>query len=395
MMSDSTLASHFQTVGHPGVLFGHLENAYDVEVNGDPWEVLNLWSWTIPGKGFPADYCMRRKVSAVSATKDAVKATPLKCGRVQCPNCYEWWMSERVFETSVKVMAYSRVHDQTPLAISVSEHPDTVVDYTWKDYQNSFVRMYRRMKRRNIVGGYRIFHPYRIQMRYQNEMREMGYADGSQGFWKGVRENVLGLPSWYYYLELGPHLHVIGFSDWVDECNDKDIVIRNYSTLDTVNDVVGHIRYLLTHCGILADEDTSKPTMPWGSMHRFKMEDHLTPDQIWQIKREVAEAMGVSYNQIKDKIEVKREEPEEEDPYDWIPLYQFKVYSQISEENTNAYLAWKIGTPEGDYINDIIMRYLAVIDDDDLPQSERHVFLQDLGDPPDTLTIVYDDEVDQ
>ena len=394
MMVETSLRDHFCTIGDPGVLFGHLENAYTVEIEGSPREVMNLWSWTIPGMGFAADYCMRQKVSAVSTTKDAIKVTRLKCGRVQCPNCYEWWMSERVFDTAVRIIAYSRAHKLTPLALSVSEHPDAVVDYTWQDYQKSFRRMYRRMKLRNIDGGYRVFHPYRIQERYKNELREMGF-NKSRGFWKGVRANVLGLPSWYYYTKLAPHLHIIGFSNWVDECTDTDIVIKKYADLYEVSDVVAHIRYLLTHAGILADEDTSKPTMPWGSMHKFVMEDHLTPEQILQIKQEVAEAMGVSYNQGKGKIEVRKEEPEEEDPYEWIQLYQFKVYSVLSEEVTNAFLAWKVGTPEGDYINDVILRYLTVIEDDELPQSERHVFLQDLGDPPDELKVVFDDEVNE
>lgn len=390
----SPLRSYFRTVADPETMFNHFEKSLEDEIYGSPKEIMNLWSWTIPGKGFAADYCMRRKVSAVSTTKDAIKVTRLKCGRVQCPNCYEWWMSERVFETSVKILAYARVHNQTPLAISVSEHPDTVTEYTWDDYQKSFRRMYRRMKNRNIDGGYRIFHPYRIQDRYKREMSEMGINDGSGGYWKGVRNNVLELPSWYYYLKLAPHLHVIGFSDWIDECTDKDIVIKNYSTLDTVNDVVGHIRYLLTHAGILADEDTSKPTMPFGAMHRFKMQDHLEPLEILQIKQEVAEAMGVSYNQAKDKIEVKREE-EKEDPYRWFPLYSFKIYSLESEANTNAFLAWNNHTPEGQYINGIIERYLDVIDDEDLPTSERHVFMQDLCDPPDSLAVVYDDEAEE
>ena len=373
------------------VLTCTLDHDYIPHVVEQP--VLNKWSWFIPGMGFASDYCMSQKISAVSTSKDALKVSRLKCGRVQCPNCYEWWISERVFETSVKIMAYSRAFKKLPLAISVSEHPDTVTEYTWQDYQKSFRRMYRRMKKRGIDGGYRVFHPYRVKDSIKKELVSIGVINGSGGYWKAIRNNALNLGSWYDYIKLAPHLHVIGFSDWVEECTDTDIVIKNYSTLDTVSDVVGHIRYLLTHCGILGDDDSSKPTMPWGIMHKFNMNEHLEPLEILDIKNQVAEAMGLVYDQYKDKIVMPAPEEKKEDPYTWLPLYSFRVYSAETEANTNAFLAWNI-SPVHEFINNVINEYLDKIEDPSIPNSEKHVFLEDLPDPPEGLTLVYTDEVE-
>lgn len=392
-MLDTTLEDHYQKVGDSKLLFYHMDVSYHETVTETLYDVLNKWSWTIPGLGFSSDYCMRTYITATDTTKTALKVSRLKCGRVQCPNCYEWWISERVFEIAVKILAYAKVHDLTPLALSVSEHPDKVKNYTWSDYTNSFRRMYARLKKRNVDGGYRVFHPFRIPDYIK---RQLEYFDvkSAGGYWKLIRENCLDLESWYDYVYLAPHLHCIAFSEWVDECTDTDIVIKNYSTLDTTSDLVGHLRYLLTHAGILTDDEKSKPTMPFGCMHKFNMNFELSPEEIIQIKTDVAEAMGLRYDSHKDKIEVIPED-DQEDNFDWIPLFRFKIFSALSDENTQAFLAFKRWTPVGAYINDVIERYLYLQDQDDLPLTERHVFLEDLPDPPEGLTIFYDHEVIQ
>jgi hypothetical protein len=53
-------------------------------------------------------------------------------------------------------------------------------------------------------------------------------------------------------------------------------------TLDTIRDVVKHIRYLVTHCGILINAGNSRvePADVFGDLHNWKPEDYLPPEEI-------------------------------------------------------------------------------------------------------------------
>lgn len=353
---------------------------------------LNKWSFTLPGMGFAADYCMKPKVSGLSVDPGkALKISRLKCNRTQCPNCYEWWISERVFDIAVKIEAYAFHTDDRPSAITCSEHPDTFKEYSWDDYNRSNRRLYRRVKQLGIQAAYRAFHPYRIRRQCKEELSSLGYAKGSSGYWKGVREDALGYGSLHDYVNLAPHLHLIAFPSYIEPNDDSGIFVKKYGNLSSVNDVVAHCRYLLSHCGVLSDDDSNEPTQPIGVLYGWNPEAHLTSEELVNIKVRVADAMGLVYDVGSDKVVMIPEEPEGlEEQIDFYGMYRFLNYSTEQNDFIGSYIA-SIPDPEvSSYVDMIIDRYNRLMSDSSLPDSEQHVFFDDLPDPPDSLRIVCD-----
>ena len=65
-------------------------------------------------------------------------------------------------------------------------------------------------------------------------------------------------------------------------------------TLDSVRDVVKHIRYLVTHCGLLFNVDDSNihPADLFGDLHNWKPEDYLTPEEIQAVRSSVLDVLN-------------------------------------------------------------------------------------------------------
>lgn len=346
--------------------------------------ILYKKSFMIPGMGESSEYCMKKIVNSLSTLGNALKATILKCERIQCPNCYEWWISERTFALAVLIESYAKVTGERPAALSVSVHPDTVRKWTWQDYGRFFRTSYNRLEKIGIIAGIRVFHPFRILYHIKGKLRELGHKKG--GFWKAIRNNELNLKNWYEYITLSPHLHIIGFPNWIKENLKADIVINKYGTLESVNDTVGHLRYLLSHCGILTNGE-NEPASEFGALHGFKPEKFLSTAEILDIKNNVASAMGLIYNPDKDCIEMKKEE-EKPDKYEWIPLHKFADYSQDNVEFTSAYIGSIKNEDNAQYVADIINLYNDRLRDKSRKAFERHVFIDDLEPPPDTFEFV-------
>lgn len=353
---------------------------------------LNKWSFTLPGMGFAADYCMKPKVSGLSVDPGkALRISRLKCNRTQCPNCYEWWISERVFDIAVKLECYSVYTGDRPSAITCSEHPDAYRDRSWDDYNRSFRRLYRRVKKLGIQSAYRVFHPYRVRKECKKELSSLGYAKGSSGYWKGVRDDALGYGSLHDYVNLAPHLHLIAFPSYIEPNDDSGIFVKKYGNLSSVNDVVAHCRYLLSHCGVLADDDSNEPTQPIGALYGWNAEAFLTVEQIQDIKIRVADAMGLFYDVDQDKVAMIDEEPEgQEEKIDFYGMYRFLNYSLEQSDFIGSYIASCSDPGVSSYIEMVIDRYNRLMSDSSLPDSEQHIFFDSLPDPPKKLGIIYD-----
>jgi hypothetical protein len=352
-------------------------------------KILTKLSFLIPGLGLAAVYCMKQTVNAISSVGDAVKVVRLKCERIQCPNCYQWWISQRVFALAVKIEAYAKVTGERPASLVVSVHPDSVKGWSWSDYGNFFRTGYNRLAKLGLLGGIRVFHPFRIPFVIQSKLRELGYHGfkngGKGGFWAGIRDNALNLKSWYQYVELAPHMHIIGYPSFIGANTKKDIVIKKYAVLGNVRDTVGHIRYLLSHCGILTKGE-NEPALEFGCLHGFHPEKFLSEKELLDIKNQVAEAMGLSYNAISDSVEVAHEE--EEDKYGWIPLYEFADYSQEQQQFIAAFITSISDHDNRMFVNNLIDLYNERRQNTGLERHQRHVFLEDLVNVPIGFEIV-------
>jgi len=351
--------------------------------------VLILTDFLIPGVGLAADNCMTKILSALSKIPGkAAKFVAKHCERIQCPNCYQWWISQRAFKLAVLVECYALYTKERPAGVMCSIHPDAVKSWTWKDYGNFIRKCYTRMYKLGISGGVRFFHPFRVKKEIQDDLRVLGAKD-SGGFWKMIRENVLNLPSWYSYVCLAPHIHDIVFPSFIWPNTASDIVIKKYAVFDTVRDTVAHIRYLLSHCGILTDGE-NEPASPFGCLHGWKAEEHLSYEQILVIKNQVAEAMGLKYDSVKDDI-VPVDVVDDSD--DWIPINEFADYSL---EQTSFIDAYVTSIQDGNirlYVDGLIHLHNERRCDMNLEKHERHVFLKDLGDIPTGFKIVVADDI--
>lgn len=368
--------------------FNHVGYATHSEQLSKNAVILFLTSFLIPGLGLSADNCMKKVLSAISSLGNAAKFISKHCERIQCPNCYQWWISKRAFELSVLIECYALYVNDRPAGVMCSIHPDKVKDWTWNDYCKFIRKCYSRMYKLGITGGVRVFHPFRVKDEIKIALKKLGAKD-SGGFWKMIRENVLNLPFWYSYVYLAPHIHNIVFPSFIEPNTTKDIVIRKYAVFATVRDTVAHVRYLLSHCGVLTDGE-NEPATPFGVLHGWKPEEHLTLEQITNIKIEVATAMGLAYNADKDTVEPVNTEKDEK--YEWIPIHEFADYSAEQCEYINAFISSIPDHQNMIFVNDLIGLYNERRQNMELESHDRYVFLDDvLKFKPDGFEIVITD----
>lgn len=352
---------------------------------------VNYYSFEIAGLGFSADYCMKQRVSDIEEYGRAIRITRYKCGRIQCPNCYQKWITETTFKYAVQLELYSLYTGERPSFISGSIHPDyyNMNSLSWKDYGNSFRRIYRRLKDLGVYAGLRVFHPFRIKRECIQDFKELGYGSNSgQGFWKGVRDNALEYDNYRDYLNLSPHLHCIVFPGWLQDNYDSDIIASKYGYAETTDDLVAHLKYLLSHTATSNDFDMDA-CMCFGQLFNFKPERIFKPKVICQVKQRVASVMGLGYDIDEDKLLFA--DDDKDDKYNWIPISKFLVYSAETEEHTEAFLSSIQDKVNRDFITYILELYNFRLSDNATLDCDKNVFYEDLPTPPPFLDVVFVD----
>ncbi len=370
--------------------------------------ILTFFSFIIPGMGKSGNYCMTKYVTGISSDGDALRIRHLHCKRIQCPNCWHQWVRERALTLSIHIEAYAKVTGERPAAVVVSIPDERVLGWCWRHYLGFFRKSYDRMESLGVLGGVRFFHPFRIRKNVQKSLREAGYGvkDGKGGLWAGGRENVLKLGSWRSYLRLSPHIHAVVFPSYVDEHCKKDMIVRKYAVLTTTEDVVAHVQYLLSHCGILADGE-NEPAKEFGSLFKFTPEKFLDEKELKEVEIRVMKAMGMKVVEEivaengdgKAEEEVAGEEEysyrdddrKEKEEYTWIPIWQFAVFSAEQEAWTNAFITSILNPEHRLYIDHLVQLFNSKRTDTGLKAYERNVFEDDLGPPPAGFELVYED----
>jgi hypothetical protein len=346
--------------------------------------ILILTSFLIPGMGLASDYCMTKVLSAIGVLGNAVKLISKHCERIQCPNCWTWWASKRCFKLAVLLECYAEYTKERPIALWCSVHPDKVKSWSWREYGNFIRKCYSRMYKLGITGGVRVFHAMRVKDDIKDDLRLLGAKD-SAGFWKMIRANALNLSSWFLYVYLSPHIHALVFPSWIKPNTAKDITIGKYAVLDTTKDTVAHLRYLLSHCGILLDGE-NEPAAEFGVLHGWKPEEHLSAAQILRIKNEVANAMELKYDAMKDDAV-----PDVvDDSADWIPIHEFADYSNEQIQFSDAFICSIQDKNHAAFVEYLIHLYNERRKDTSLDKHKRHVFESDLLSIPAGFTVVLD-----
>jgi hypothetical protein len=375
---------------------------------------ITKYSFIPSGMGFSSDYCMSEMVSAISKTADALQVSRLKCSRWQCPNCYWKNIGDYVFEYATKIHLYSKHTGETPIGLTASIHPRYYRDnkLNWSDYINSFRRMYRQLKKLGIDAYLRTFHPFRIPSKIKMQLKKAGYAQegegGLGGYWKGVRNDALHLGGELHYakyVELSPHLHIIGFPEMIENNTSKEIVVKKYATFNKLEDLTDHLQYLFTHTASSNDFQMEANSF-CGKLYKWNPEEHFTKEEIVEAKQAVAEAMRIEYDAENDCPLYNSDDKEKEEKYEWIPMRDVVAFTIEAKERVMGMFdyGWNGEDAISDkefmlseekymFVQGIVESYNSKIRRTDLPKSERVLFFEEV-EPylPDFVEVVYIDD---
>jgi len=333
-------------------------------------------SFELPGLGDSKDWCMSLRLNAFAKNNEVVKYGRYKCRRVECPRCWTDWARRRVFKIAMRLLAFrdwespndfvKRLACDSKFLIAkelygcsdiysavCSVPPSKAKTWNWNRLNESlFRRGYRRMSDIGVVGGYALFHPFRIVKRFKNELRNEGWGTGEldAGYWKGIRNNALDLSSWSDYVKFSPHLHtlVLGSPEKHD-CS--DFVIRFKSSSGSpnplsVDEVIGYLFYIITHVGVCR-EFKSRPTRSFGVLYNIEPSDFLTDSEYNSLASRLADKIGMVWNSGDNELNYKSNESSE---YDWVPVWKLDDYLTLNE-----YEDWR------DSISDRYKEFLDIV----------------------------------
>jgi len=183
----------------------------------------------VPGVGYKSSKTCGEVRSAAACAVEPEhfkREYPLKCGKLTCPVCYPLSIAKTA------KMAADRVHGfidavrcspgHTELKKDVERWMHVVISPPPQlfDQTDDSAKMCKIgigiAKQLGLMGGYLIYHPYRINPQYRDMFIDMNQAliendCSTEKFWSFIRRDVLNLGHWTKYLIFSPHYHIVGF----------------------------------------------------------------------------------------------------------------------------------------------------------------------------------------
>lgn len=375
--------------------------------------ILNKGNFTIPGQGQQPDYCHTPYISHIHDSGNSALKMIISCKLWRCPSCYRLKVDSEVFKYAVLLECYSLMTGERPFRAVASMSSERSNDITL-DELRAFMRNSKdRLKRCGVDAGLKLFHSYRIKKNAQQAIRVLcGENTSSGGFWNyilspssidAINEYLdTDFKTWRDLVNFSPHVHYLLFPAHQKVTGDKNIVITKLQkqdgsyALESVSDVVQHLSYLFTHCGVLvnADKKRLKPADVFGDLHKWKPEEYLTPEEIQNIQLAVLDHLNekrTSPYTVDDMGELcylrdaKEEKTAEEAGY--LPLKEFIAYDEVTGECLDAWVASIKDPRNRSYVDYLLSEYSRILKDDEIPQKKRRLFLEDLRDPPDSFKI--------
>lgn len=339
----------------------------------------------LPGLGESGEHCQKCVVYGIGINGDKIGMRNLKCKRIECKNCYSNWVMDRVFEVTFKIEAYAKMTGDRPAHVVASIAPEICRKWdSLQQYETFHKRVYRHIASIGGTGGLRVFHPYRIKPNVIKELKKAGYGTKGNGYWKGVRENALNYEHFEQYYSLGVHDHNIVFPSFLAEHTDNKFMVKKIRVLDTMEETIKSLYYLISHCGVLKETESADnhPTAFFGDLHRFNPEKYLSPEEILQLKTEIAEKMHC-------KIEDGELIPvsDDEKPSNKEEFYPLSQFIQVSPEDkfydshSNSFIDEVLMSfPEQyrGFWSDLIDEYNRKITDPNLRKEDKYLFMEDI-----------------
>lgn len=394
-----------------------IENFEPPEETFDPdTTILNKGNWTIPSQGQMPDYCHTKSLSHLHQSGNGAASTFQTCKLLRCPSCYRFKVDSIVFKNTVLLECYSLVTGERPFRYISSMHTNQANDLTLTDVRAFKRNQKDRVRRQGVTAGLQIFHPFRLKKKVQDAIRTLtGEEPSSGGFWKYILDpsNIekinaylnAAYKGWRDCVNLSYHVHGLGFPGDQKITGDKKVVIRKLQkkdgsyTLDTVADVARNIRYLITHCGSLVnndDDSRTRPDVPFGDLHGWKPEEYLTPEELHGMQAAVLDILNenrtkpYTVNADGELSYLGDESTSDEKLRDrgYLPLKEFDAYDEITAECRDAWLS-SIKDPDNRaYVEYLLSERSRILDDSTIPQKLRRLFIEDLRNPPDNFEII-------
>ncbi len=392
-----------------------LDSSYDVVFDAFS-TVLNRGNFAVPGKAQRPDYCHMPYISGLKGDGSGAKEIYVSCKLARCPDCYRLWVDNEVFQYAVLLESYSLVSGSRPFR-AVGSVP-TDITLSLHELRNKRRSMKDRLKRQGITAMFSLDHPFRIKNSVKGAIKDLlsiRRADNSEvasgALWEFLlnEDNLdsindyldTSFVSWRGCVDLSPHTHFLLFDDcggYQKITGDKDIFIKKLTKpnvlLDSVKDVVKHMKYLLTHCEILVNSGKyrSKPAGVSGGLYGFDPSEYLSDNELEAVRQSVLDVLNENRDKplcILDDGTLCYSGDDDGDDVDdgFIPLSEFVPHSQIEAEAVNAWLSSVSNLDNRAYCEYLINRYRAICSDSTIPSKMRRLFSADLVDPPDSFVI--------
>jgi hypothetical protein len=226
-------------------------------------------------------------------------------------------------------------------------------------------------------AGLRCGHPYRIKPEVKDKLKAVGYGVQGKGYWQGVRDNVLNLPCFEAYYALAVHDHNIVFPSFLDEHKDKNFFVRKIGVLDSMEDTIKLLYYLISHTGVLKESEAvdNHPIVFFGDLHRFNPEQFLSEKEVMYLKTQIAEKLRCKI--VDGELIPISDNEKESNKDDFWPISEFVMYSKDQDSWISAIISTFPLKYRGFWM-DFILEYNRKIADPDLPKEEKCLFLDDI-----------------
>ena len=233
-----------------------LKSGVDSVVHVTP-EYLKIMDFCLVGKGEKGASCGRFFGSHVCENAECGKThyTKKGCHRKECPDCYNFWkmrevnaIEARLYSESAKKMNGVRRLAHIILSMKCSENVTIK-----KEFNKMIQAGYKYAEKYGIKGGVMIIHGYRAT----SEAKYLAHQAGKKT-WEWIRVQ----PHHERYMRYSPHLHVIGYFDYLKkQKGDEKWLYKSITNSDgsiiTLNKDSESLRrttnYLLSHAVSLKD----------------------------------------------------------------------------------------------------------------------------------------------
>lgn len=259
--------------------------------------------WELPGMGDPAPRCGEVSASTFCDEAGHIQFQRHLCGRRECPECWSsQWAGPRTASVVSRLAAarYAEEGVGRRVVHAVVSPPEDSIN-TIRGYFEGRRKANEIAKEHGVRGGVVVAHGYRAleetKQRFQEEEPDLP-------LWRWIRANDR---PWKEQVYWSPHFHVIGLCRDFSAAEERSDgwVIQNLSTgdrrfspfqlhqKDGYRDMVGAVRYLLSHATFPANE--SRQAVTWfGSLHgtNFDPEAELSAGSWSTIQRITEEVVG-------------------------------------------------------------------------------------------------------